>query len=264
MCRHPIKDYAYSLFMTGVNKVHQILRQAVSWCCGKVSGNLIAPRAVVRIFHNRQHFDMSIAHFLNIRYKLLCHFSVCKEVAVIMHLPRAHMDLININRLFQNILSALVGLPICVVPFVTTKLIHLWARARSCFLMNCIRVCLHQGFARLCFYCILIAIININIINNSFPYSRCNRKALVCLCVPGIEITYNRNSLSVRCPYSKGNPTVIKNMISEKFIWLVVCSVMKKIHRKLVFLFNFSHIFSFRKGHTKPTIYFLLYDTTIT
>ena len=71
--RHPVHDHTDAGGMELIHKSHQVLGGAVAAGGCKIAGDLIAPAAVKRIFHDRQQFHMGIAHLCDIRDQLVPH-----------------------------------------------------------------------------------------------------------------------------------------------------------------------------------------------
>ena len=62
MRRHPIKDHPQSALVQAINEIHEILRGAVARGRREISRDLISPRAVERMLHDRQELHVREAH----------------------------------------------------------------------------------------------------------------------------------------------------------------------------------------------------------
>ena len=72
----PIQDHADALLVGVANKVGEILRAAVAARGGEKTRGLIAPAAVVWVFHNGQKLHVGKIHFLHVVDKLVGQFPV--------------------------------------------------------------------------------------------------------------------------------------------------------------------------------------------
>ena len=103
MRRHPIENHADSLLMRLVDEIFEILRCAVPVRRGIVTRDLIAPRRVVGIFHNRQQLNVRVAHILDVGQQLAGQLPEAQNASVLVPLPRARVHLINVDRPAQNV-----------------------------------------------------------------------------------------------------------------------------------------------------------------
>ncbi len=71
MQRYHIENHADARLMTAVNQFHQTVGLAVAAGGGKITGCLIAPRTVKRVFRQRHQLDMGKALFLYIGNQLI-------------------------------------------------------------------------------------------------------------------------------------------------------------------------------------------------
>ena len=99
MCRYPVKNHTDSCPMQSINKIHKIFRRTVAAGWSVITGYLITPGCIKRMFHNRHQFYMGISHFLNIFNQKWGNLSIIIEFpSVIRFLPRSQMHLIHHNR----------------------------------------------------------------------------------------------------------------------------------------------------------------------
>ena len=103
MRRHPIENHADVPLVRLVDEILEVLRCAVPVRRRVVARDLIAPRGVVGIFHNRQQLHVRIAHVLHVGKKLASQLPEAQNASVLVPLPRARVHLINVDRPAQNV-----------------------------------------------------------------------------------------------------------------------------------------------------------------
>ncbi len=72
----PIQNHADAFLMASVDKIHEIGGRAEAAGHGVVADSLIAPGRVERMFHDRQQFDMRVAHLFHVRHEFVRQFAV--------------------------------------------------------------------------------------------------------------------------------------------------------------------------------------------
>ena len=140
MGRHPVHDDADVVLMELIDKVHEVLRCAVTGCGREIAGNLIAPGGVERILGDRHQFDVGVAHLLDIFDQLVRNLAVIEEFAVLILPPRTEIDLIDIDRLADMVLQTALFHPRLVLPRIFSQLIETGSRLRTCLHMICVRI----------------------------------------------------------------------------------------------------------------------------
>ena len=101
MGRNPVQNHADSCFVQLVDKIHKILRCAITCSRRIIADDLIAPGSIQRVLHNRHQLHMGIAHFLHIGNNLRCKLPVVIISAAILWLCKgAQIHFVNAHRLF--------------------------------------------------------------------------------------------------------------------------------------------------------------------
>ena len=103
MRRHPVENHADPLLMRLVDEIFEILRRTVPVRRGIVTRDLIAPRRVIGILHDRQQLNVRVAHILHVGQQLAGQLPEAQNASVLVPLPRARVHLINVNRPAQNV-----------------------------------------------------------------------------------------------------------------------------------------------------------------
>ena len=98
MHRDEIKQYTDSRSVASVDEDTQLLGRAVACGRSKESGRLISPRAVTRIFGNRQELKIVVAAFGEIRNEQLCKLGVIIQSAVRLASECGGVKLVDIYR----------------------------------------------------------------------------------------------------------------------------------------------------------------------
>ncbi len=138
MRRHPVQDYADIVFMEVIDHPCKILRRTVPGRRRIISGYLIAPGAVKRIFGYPHQFYMGIPHFFYIIRKRPRHLAVCIKPAVLfvarMAHPGSRVHLINTHRLLIHCFTCLAFFhPRIVRPFKMVDIYNTRRRPRPHF-----------------------------------------------------------------------------------------------------------------------------------
>ena len=121
--RYPVEDNADALLVSAVNKIHQILRLAVTGGSGIVAGHLVAPAAVEGEFGEGHKLDVGVAHLFYIGDQLVRQCAVVVEVAVLIFFPGAGIDLVDVDRLALVRIILFPLHPFAVVPLVVIDMI---------------------------------------------------------------------------------------------------------------------------------------------
>ena len=197
--RNPVHDNAQTCLMRLVDQMHQILRSAVAAGSGKVADYLITPRTIERILSQRHELDVGVAHFLDIWHKLVRQLAVGVEVAVLVHLPRAEVAFVDVDRIgIRQVFLAPVQ-PRGVVPFVTFDVVRLGGVARTGLEMETVRIGLVKHIAGLGPYTVLVCGVFRNIRNKFLPDTLFIARHVVHVTVPAVELAHDGNIFSLRC-----------------------------------------------------------------
>ena len=253
MCRYPIHKNADSVFVKGVHKIHKVFRFSVTAGGCKISETLVTPGTVEGVFRYRKKFHVGIVHFLCVCGKFVRSFPVIEKVSVGIFSPGTDMHFVNVHRAVVHIPFFPMLKPFFVAPSVFWRTDHR-SGVRSCFGMESIGVGLFDDFAVRGFYCEFIAGIIFKPIHPAFPDAFAYLMHRVCAGRPIVPIANNGNSLCVGRPGSERNAffgTSFYPMRAEKFICAEVCSLVKKIDRKVQRILFFCHkvLLSVQKRH---------------
>ena len=215
---------------------------------------------------------MGIAHVLNIRYKLVGKVTVGIEVSVIMHFPRARMNLIDIDGRLINIRFPSLFQPRRVAPFIAVKLVILRSSSRSCFTVESIRVSLVNFSAVSGDDMILVVVIDINAGDKALPYASVvklfHRSGV---CIPVVEVSDDADALCMRSPDTERGEIffALCFMRAEVFVRLDVFPLIKEVQGDIIavclFFGHFMHrpVCFINSERAKPSLLFL-YDLIIT
>ena len=115
--RHPVHDDPDAGLVGLVNEVLELFQGPVAATNRIVTGNLITPRSIQRMIHEWHHFNVGVAHFLNIRNQAVCQFRKGIGAAVRVATPRTGVHFINVERRMNAIFTPLLVHPDLVRPF---------------------------------------------------------------------------------------------------------------------------------------------------
>src|SRR3990172_6619613 len=139
--RDPVQKDADPVLMEQIDQVHQILRRSVAAGGREVSGGLITPRTVERMFGERQELDVGEAHLLYVLRQPRCNLSIAERAIAILGYtpPGPQMDLIDTHGGLQGVAASPGVHPVFVAPLVVKVPDH-QSGARRRFVMECKRV----------------------------------------------------------------------------------------------------------------------------
>ena len=204
MCRYPVDDNTDIVFMELVDEIHQILRCSVARGCSKISGHLVSPGRVVRVFGNRHQFDVGVAHLLDINHHLIRHLAVIKKLSILILTPGAQVDLINIDWFPYMILQLAFFHPCLVLPGILAQLIKAGCRFRSGLHMISIGVRFQQNVACRCFNAVFVHIVLFDLRDEYLPQTVfADFFHRVIGSVPVIKIANDRNTQGMRSPHTE-------------------------------------------------------------
>ncbi len=98
--RHPIEDHSQARLVTTVDKVHEIVRRAVTARRSVVADRLVAPAPRERVLGDRQQLQVRKAHVFGIRHKLMSQLAIREPAAVIVSrtAPASQVDFVARDR----------------------------------------------------------------------------------------------------------------------------------------------------------------------
>ena len=123
MCWDPVHNNTDIVFMHLVDKVHEVLWGTITGSGCKISGYLITPGWVKRVFGNWHQFHVSISHVLDIRCQFIRTFAVIKKLSILILTPRTKVHFINIDWFTHMILQFSFIHPRLIFPEIFSKLI---------------------------------------------------------------------------------------------------------------------------------------------
>ena len=135
MGRDPVKDNTQSCGVAAVHEVHQVV-----WCTepggrGIVTGDLIAPGAVKRVFGQGEELDVIEPHLLHIGDELFGCFPISQPPVALLDPapPGTQMDFINCHGSAQRVLLRPRGHPFVVSPGIGIQIMDNSGSFRSLF-----------------------------------------------------------------------------------------------------------------------------------
>ena len=224
---YPVHDHADARLVARIDKVHKLLRVAVTRRGGVIAGRLVAPGAVEGMLHERHDLNVRIAHVAHVVHKLHRQVVVGVELAalrgegihgagvvavlvrfalrrVTVALPRANMHLVDIKGLRHVVMAGAALEPCGVVPFVVVKGPQHARRSRRALGLKGVRIGFVELFALVGLDEILIELALLGVRNKAFPNSaRMHGYQRVGLLVPVVKFANDVNALYVGRPNAK-------------------------------------------------------------
>ncbi len=116
---HPVENHADTGEMTGIHKRAKFIRRAESTRRRKKSGDLVAPRRIVRMLHDGHQFDVRKSEPGDVRNQFVRQFPPRQRSIAVFRLPppRPGMHLVNGHRGIKSHPSSRAGInPLGVLP----------------------------------------------------------------------------------------------------------------------------------------------------
>ena len=235
--RHPVHDHTNAGGMELIHKGHQVLGGAVAAGGCKIAGDLIAPAAVKRIFHDRQQFHMGIAHLCDIRDQLVCQLGIIVGLAALLHLPAAGVHLVNIHRAVDHISLFLCCLPCIIVPRKTTDIVDLAAVGRAGLGVERIGIGLIDQITCAGGHAVFINIIFLHARDEQFPYGIAIHLAhRVAARLPAVKIAHHADGYSMGCPHAEHHTCFTGtcfHVCAKVAVCFTVIALFEQIHRQV-------------------------------
>ena len=224
---HPVHDHANARLVARIDKVHELLRVAVTRRGGIVTGCLVAPGAIEGVLHKRHDFDMRVAHVAHVVHELHRQVVVGVELTalrgegihgarvvaklvrlalwrVAVALPRANMHLVDVQRLRHVVVAGAALEPCGVVPLIAIEGPEHARRSRRAFSLKSIRIGLVELFALVGLDKVFIELALLGARNKAFPDSaRMHGHQRVGLLIPVVKFANDVNALYVGRPNAK-------------------------------------------------------------
>ena len=235
--RHPVHDHTNAGGMELIHKGHQVLGGAVAAGGCKIAGDLIAPAAVKRIFHDRQQFHMGIAHLCDIRDQLVCQLGIIVGLAALLHLPAAGVHLVNIHRAVDHISLFLCCLPCIIVPRKTTDIVDLAAVGRAGLGVERIGIGLIDQITCAGGHAVFINIIFLHARDEQFPYGITIHLAhRVAARLPAVKVAHHADGYSMGCPHAEHHTCFTGtcfHVCAKVAVCFTVIALFEQIHRQV-------------------------------
>ena len=235
--RHPVHDHTDAGGMELIHKGHQVLGGAVAAGGCKIAGDLIAPAAVKRIFHDRQQFHMGIAHLCDIRDQLVCQLGIIVGLAALLHLPAAGVHLVNIHRAVDHISLFLCCLPCIIVPRKTTDIVDLAAVGRAGLGVERIGIGLIDQITCAGGHAVFINIIFLHARDEQFPYGIAIHLAhRVAARLPAVKVAHHADGYSMGCPHAEHHTCFTGtcfHVCAKVAVCFTVIALFEQIHRQV-------------------------------
>ena len=224
---HPVHDHADACLVARIDKVHELLRVAVSRRGGVVAGRLVAPGAVEGMLHKRHDLDMRIAHVAHVVHELHRQVVVGVKLAalrgegihgagvvavlvrlalrrVAVALPRANMHLVDVERLRHVVVAGAALEPCGVVPLIAIEGPQHAGGTRRALGLKGIWIGLVELFALVGLDKVFIELALLGAGNKAFPNSaRMHGHQRVGLLIPVVKFANNMDALYIGRPNAK-------------------------------------------------------------
>ena len=113
---HPIEDNADVVPVQGVDQVLEVLRRPEPAGRGKIARDLVAPRRIVRVLHDRHEFHVRKAHVFEVGRQDIREFSVAVGRAVLLLAPGGEVHLVDRHRRTGAVAGMALAHPIRILP----------------------------------------------------------------------------------------------------------------------------------------------------
>ena len=202
---HPVQDHRHAHLVQRVHQELEILRRAVARGRREVTGALVAPGTIERMFGDRHQLHMGEAHAADIGRQLRGGLAIAEEAVVGMAAPRAQMQFVHRHRRIQRIARAALGHPGVVVPCVDAKVPN--DRCRTRCLLGVARkgVGLLQALAAVRANHVFVALALVHVGHIHVPDARPvpARAGGMARLVPAVEVADHRHRGGLGRPHGK-------------------------------------------------------------
>ena len=234
---NPVEDDADPGAVELVDKIHEVLGRTHAGGHGEISRHLIAPGAFEREFGHGHEFHVRIPHLLDVRNEFPRQVEIGIIVAVFMAFPREQIDLVDVHRRGKNIFIADIFKICGVTPFVAVQIVQFRGGRRWRFGMEPHGIRLHELPAVRCGNTVFVGIVLLESRNKKLERLSVDHTLHdVCIHIPLIEITHDRNAPRMRCPDAENISLFLPAdflMSAENFVDTVVFPVVVKIEREI-------------------------------
>ena len=224
---YPVHDHADARLVARIDKVHELLRVAVTRRGGIVASRLVAPGAIERMLHERHDLDMRIAHVAHVVHELRRQVVVGVKLAalrgegihgtgvvavlvrlalrrVAVALPRSNMYLVDVKGLRHMVVAGASLKPCGVVPLVAIEGPQHAGGTRRALGLKGIRIGLVELFALVGLDKVLIELTLLGARNKAFPNSaRMHGHQRVGFLIPVVKFANDMDAFYIGRPNAK-------------------------------------------------------------
>ncbi len=221
--RHPVQQHPNAMLVQGVHQVHQVLRRTVTRRGREVTGDLVAPGAIKRVFCHRHQLDMGEVQRLAMRSQALGQFAVVQERAVVRALPRAQVHFVDGDGLRTRLAGRTFFHPLGVVPGVVERP-DAGRGAGRAFAAQGEGVGLVKELAVSRFDAVFVAVTGLGTGHKPGPAARSVMGGRQGCGLPAVEVPHHRHRACVGCPNPEIHtplPRLLREM-GAKFVKLPV------------------------------------------
>ena len=197
---HPVQDHADAGLVQLVHKGHKVLGGAVAAGGRKIAGYLVAPAAVKRIFGDGQQLHMGVAHILDIGDQQVGDLGIVVGRVLVLHLPAAHVHLVDADGRIDDVLLFLLFQPGAVVPGIAVQVVDLAAVGGAGLGMEGVRVRLEQKLVRRAGDAEFIDVVLFDPGDKKLPDPFLDLGHRMAAGDPAVKIAYHRHRLGVGRP----------------------------------------------------------------
>ncbi|OIQ72529.1 hypothetical protein GALL_458430 [mine drainage metagenome] len=203
MARHPVEQNAQALAVRRVDHGAEFVGGAKADGGGEHAGGLVAPRAVERVFRDRQQLDMGEPHVGGVSDQLVGELKVGQRPrAAIGAAPTAQMHLVDRDRRVDRVVFCARFQPLVIRPFGIVDAPHHRAGSRRMLRAKADRVGLQRlSLAALATDFVFIDGAIAQTGNENLPHAGCAAQAhRMAASVPEVKVAGDRNALGVGGP----------------------------------------------------------------
>ena len=234
--------------MAAVDEIHKILGLAVAGGRGEVACYLITPASVKRELGERHKLDVSVAHLLNIRNKLVRELAVAVEFSVVIFAPRARVYLVNVDSLALVGMILFVLYPLAVVPRIIIDMIGARSVVGTGLAKESVGICFENALIPRSLHAVLVAGKFPNALDKELPYSQIGDAIhIMRVGIPIVKVAHYGNRFCIRSPNSEYDALTavpVFKVRTEKMIGSS-CLALQKLFKRGSVVIN-------RKSHSIP------------
>ena len=229
---HPIHYHAYSVLVSGLDEVAEIVRFAVAARHCVIARRLIAPRIIQRVFGQRHELDVRVVHFHDVFNQLVGQLAV-SQITSVLALPRARVHFVNQHGVRVGRMFLFELLPLAVLPIVAFKVVNPRRGLRTLLRPKAVGIIFQNVRTVRRKDCVFVEVALLESLNKNFPsFAVLQLNHSVDAIVPVVEVADDADGFCMRSPHREAHAlftVAFDEVCAEHFISAIVRALVEQI-----------------------------------